>query len=106
MLRTKLLTLMDNVKALGQDDLEVQLEIAHAVEIANIKKIMQFHECDAFLIIRPSEYGLGGYILFDSRNRFPSGSGVTISPVQSLKVAVDSKFIVLQTRNTRYLALG
>ena len=106
MLRSELLTVIDLVKISGRTDLEEQLELMHRVEVKNIKKIMAFHDCSAFLIIKPHEYGLGGYIMFDVRERFPPGSSVTLSPVQELKVAVDSRFIVLQTKNTRYLALG
>lgn len=106
MLRSELLSLIDLVKVSGRTDLEDQLELMHRIEVQNIKKIMTFHDCTAFLVIRSSEYGLGGYIMFDERKRFPPGSGITISPVQELKVAVDSRFIILQTKNTRYLALG
>ncbi|ADG60116.1 hypothetical protein Acj9p216 [Acinetobacter phage Acj9] len=73
-------------------------------ERTNAKKLMQEHNCDAFLLMVPG-YCTGGRIFFDKNCRFPDGTLVRTSTVQDVKL-VDAGFTVMQTRNTRYLTLG
>ena len=88
----------------GSADAADQVDIILISE-TNAKELMETHKCDALLVLKAGYGGLGGYIMWDSRNRFVDGTLVTTSTVTDISAASDL-FTVVQTRNTRYLCIG
>lgn len=81
-------------------------QVQPILERVDAEKIRKFHECDGIIILAPTFNGLGGYVYSDQKNRFPDGAGILVSTVIGISVAVDARFTVVKTLNSRYLCIG